>query len=98
LDEDGLAANPAIHFGVESFEPAEGFTPSKPYRSRLLWRDFDGDMQSKLLLSAPETVLAIVVKGNRPAEDEKPATQDQNGAPRASRRRRRRQQPAAEPA
>jgi len=29
--------------------------------TRLLWRDLDGNDQSKLLLSEPETVLGIVV-------------------------------------
>jgi hypothetical protein len=43
-----------------------GFRPSKPYRSRLVWRDLDGNTQSKLLLGAPETVLAIAVKGEPP--------------------------------
>lgn len=63
LSEDGIATNPAIHFTVASFEPSEGFAPAKPYRSRLSWRDQDGQAQSKLLLAAPETVLAVVVRG-----------------------------------
>src|SRR5262249_35214703 len=63
LAEDGVATNPAIRFRVETFQPAEGFRPHKPFKTRLMWRDPDGGMQSKLLLSAPETVLAIVVKG-----------------------------------
>jgi hypothetical protein len=46
LIEDGVATNPAIHFKVETFEPAEGFKPSKPYLSRLSWRDLDGNTQS----------------------------------------------------
>jgi hypothetical protein len=63
LSEEGIATNPAIRFSVEAFEPAEGFKPTKPYRSRLLWRDRDGQAQSKLLLAGPETVLAVVVRG-----------------------------------
>jgi hypothetical protein len=63
LNEDGIATNPAIRFNVEAFEAAEGFNPSKPYRSRLIWRDQDGQTQSKLLLAEPETVLAVVVRG-----------------------------------
>ncbi len=63
LSEDGIAANPAVHFSVEAFEPAEGFKPTKPYRSRLLWRDQDGQVQSKLLLAEPETVVSVVVRG-----------------------------------
>lgn len=63
LSEDGIATNPAVHFGVEGFEPAEGFKPSKPYQCRLLWRDQEGRVQSKLLLASPERVLAAVVRG-----------------------------------
>ena len=64
LAEDGIATNPAVHFRVEAFEPMEGFTSAKPYRTRLLWRDPDGQAQSKLLVTAPEDVLATVVRGN----------------------------------
>lgn len=63
LTADKIAANPAIHFRVETFVPAEGFTPSKAFATRLLWRDLDGNDQSKLLLSEPETVLSVVVQG-----------------------------------
>ena len=67
LAEDSVGTNPAVRFSVETFEATEGFQPSKPYRSRLLWRDLEGNTQSKLLLSAPEAVLAIAVKGEAPA-------------------------------
>jgi hypothetical protein len=80
LAEEGVATNPAIHFGVETFQPVEGFEPRKPYRSRLLWRDLDGNTQSKLLLSPPEMVLAVAVQG----EERPPA--GQNGEPAAARR------------
>jgi hypothetical protein len=63
LSDDGIATNPAVHFSVEAFEPAEEFKPTKPYRSRLSWRDQDGQRYSKLLLAPPETVLAIAVRG-----------------------------------
>jgi hypothetical protein len=63
LATDNVATNPAVRFGVETFEPAEGFNPTKPYLTRLQWRDQDGNTQSKLLLSAPEVVLAVAVKG-----------------------------------
>lgn len=63
LSADRVATNPAIHFRVESFLPADGFRPSKPYASRILWRDLDGNDQSKLLLSEPETVAAVVIRG-----------------------------------
>lgn len=78
LSDDRVAANPAIHFRVETFEPAEGFTPAKAYASRLLWRDLDGNEQSKLLLSLPEDVLAVAVRGEKAApavENTKPRRQ-----------------------
>jgi hypothetical protein len=85
LQMDGVATNPAVHFRVESFAPAEGFTPGKAYATWLLWRDLDGNDQSKLLLSDPETVLAVAVRGGadaytpaqeragRPSRNRKPA-------------------------
>jgi hypothetical protein len=88
LPEDNVATNPAVHFQVETFEPTEGFKPSKPFASRLRWRDLDGNDQSKLLLSKPEAVLAVAVKG----EGTTPAG---NGkAPRRGNRRKR--SPAAD--
>lgn len=69
LAEDHVGVNPAVHFQVETFEPSEGFNPSKPYASRLRWRDLDGNDQSKLLLSKAETVLAIAVKGEAPGQN-----------------------------
>ncbi|GLR89788.1 hypothetical protein [Bradyrhizobium iriomotense] len=60
--EDTVAVNPAIVFRVETFEPTEGFNPAKPYKTRLKWRDFAGKEQSKLLLTAPETVIAELLK------------------------------------
>jgi hypothetical protein len=63
IEADRVATNPAISFGVETFTPAESFQPTKPYLTRLSWRDGDGNSQSKLLLAAPELVLAIAVRG-----------------------------------
>jgi len=63
LEADRIATNPAIHFWVETFIPADGSTPAKAFMTRLLWRDLDGNDQSKLLLSEPETVLAVTVQG-----------------------------------
>lgn len=63
LAADQVATNPAVHFRVETFLPAEDFKPAKPYAARILWRDLDGNDQSKLLLSEPETVLAVAVRG-----------------------------------
>lgn len=86
LPDEGVAVSPAIHFGVECFEPAEGFKPTRPYRSRLVWRDQDGNTQSKLLLGEPEAVLAVAVQGE-PAPN---GLEDNAGAPppRAPTRRR----------
>jgi hypothetical protein len=67
LADDGVGTSPILRFGVETFEPAEGFKPTKPYRTRLVWRDLEGNSQSKLLLSPPKTVLAIAVRGEREA-------------------------------
>jgi hypothetical protein len=74
LGEDGIVVNPAVFFSVEAFEPAEGFNPTKAYRSRLLWRDRDGEMQSKLLLTPPETVLAVAVRGDEAPSAPAPST------------------------
>lgn len=83
LPQDNVATNPAVHFQVETFAPTEGFNPSKPYASRLRWRDLDGNDQSKLLLSNPEVVLAVAVKG-----DTSPPTGADKAPRRANRRRR----------
>ena len=93
LAGDNMAVNPAIAFRVESFEPTEQFKPAKPYATRLKWRDRDGNEQSKLLLSTPETVLTLVLRGE-PAPDA-----GSNGSPRrpqrsrATRRRSRKLEP-----
>src|SRR5271169_5339623 len=67
LPDDNVATNPAVRFRVETFEPSEGFQPRKPYQSRLKWRDQDGNEQSKLLLTKPETVIAVVLRGEAAA-------------------------------
>jgi hypothetical protein len=85
LAEDNVVVNPAVHFQVETFEPSEGFNPSKPYASRLRWRDLDGNDQSKLLLTNAETVLIVAVKGETGAP---------NGIDKAPRRASRRRRPA----
>jgi hypothetical protein len=63
LVEDNVATNPAVTFRVESFEPTEGFRPTKPYQMRLMWRDPAGKNQSKLLLTRPEAVIAVALRG-----------------------------------
>jgi len=56
LAEDNVAVGQTIAFRVETFTPTETFKPSKAYLTRIKWRDFDGNEQSKLLMTAPETV------------------------------------------
>jgi hypothetical protein len=64
LREDRMYVNAVdVRFDVETFVPTQGFEPTKPFKSRLIWRDRNGEKQSKLLLSEPQTVLAIAVRG-----------------------------------
>jgi hypothetical protein len=63
LSEDNVATNPAVTFRVESFEPTDSFKPAKPYLTRLKWRDPGGVDRSKLLLTKPETVIAVALRG-----------------------------------
>jgi hypothetical protein len=97
--EDQVAASPSIRFAVESFTPAENFVPSKPFKTRLSWRDQDGNTQSKLLLSPPETVLAVVVTGGVEAEAKEPKPAGGGRKPTASidRRNARRRSPQPAP-
>jgi hypothetical protein len=99
LATDNVATNPAVRFSVETFEPAEGFKPSKPFMTRLLWRDGEGNAQSKLLLSAPEVVLAVAVKGEAESVGVSGEADAIRSEATSSRRRRtRRRAPAAAPA
>jgi hypothetical protein len=64
LPEDNVATNPLVTtFRVGSFAPTEDFKPTKPYQTRLMWRGPDGNSYSKLLLTKPETVIAIALRG-----------------------------------
>jgi hypothetical protein len=69
LVEDNVAVNLAIAFKVETFTPTDAFKPSKPYLTRIKWRDLDGNEQSKLLVTEPQTVLAEILG----RKDEAPA-------------------------
>lgn len=71
LADDNVVANPAIAFRVESFEPTENFKPDKPYVTRLKWEDRQGNERSRLLLTKPEAVISLLVRG-----------QDENAPPR----------------
>jgi len=57
LVDDNVAINPLLAFRVETFMPTESFKPEKPYRTRIKWRDPDGNEQSKLLIMEPEMVV-----------------------------------------
>jgi hypothetical protein len=57
LAEDNVAVNPSLAFRVETFAPTENFRPGKAYRTRIKWRDANGNEQSKLLIMEPETVV-----------------------------------------
>jgi hypothetical protein len=57
LAEDNVAANPSLAFRVETFTPTESFKPGKAYRTRIKWRDANGNEHSKLLVMEPETVV-----------------------------------------
>jgi hypothetical protein len=97
--EDGVAINGHIRFSVETFEPAEGFKPTKPYVTRIVWRDFESNIQSKLLMTRPERVLAVVVTGEDKAAAEVeagPSAARQTASAEGPRRSRR--TPAAAPA
>ena len=98
IEEDSVATNPAVHFRVETFTPADGFNPTKPYRTRIRWRDLDGNDQSKLLLTKAVSVVAIAVKGEAAAEaaGPDPTAAHANAAKRTARRKQRAATPAPE--
>ena len=99
MTEDGVFTNSEVHFSVEVFHPVSGFQPEKPYQSRLVWRDLDGNTQSKLLLTRPEEALAVAVRGHDPSAQERvdpdaPQPARVTPARRRSRRRARTEEPA----
>ena len=97
LGREGIGINPGVRFAVESFVPTPGFEPTKPFRSRLQWRDGDGNTQSKLLLSEPEVVLAVTM-GEEATAGGKPETKRKRSQrPTASSDRRKAREPAAQP-
>ncbi len=73
LTEDDVAANPGVMFQVETFAPTDDFKPTKPYLTRIRWRDQDGNEQSKLLLTKPDSVIAVALRGqSESGADRKP--------------------------
>src|SRR5271170_563086 len=79
----------------DTFEASEGFTPRKPYQSRLKWRDQDGNEQSKLLLTRPETVIAVILRGEAAPAPGQQGTPSEAPAP--QRRARRPAEPGVQP-
>ncbi|HZR86318.1 MAG TPA: hypothetical protein VFB02_05915 [Bradyrhizobium sp.] len=79
--EDDVAVSRAIPYKIEVFEPTDSFKPTKPYKTRLKWRDLAGAEQSKLLVTAPETVIAEILqaKVEAPVEAKRPARRAQRG-------------------
>jgi hypothetical protein len=63
LSDDSIAVNPAVAFQIEVFTPTESFNPAKAYVTRLKWCDLDGNDQSKLLLTKPEAVMTVIIRG-----------------------------------
>ena len=87
LQDDGVAINPLIDFRVETFEPTGEFAPAKAFKTRMLWRDHRGNDQSKLLLTAPEQVLAATTATETTAGPETaPAESPKRGERRRSAR------------
>ncbi|MGA2998763.1 hypothetical protein [Bradyrhizobium sp.] len=80
---DRVGTNPAIAFRLETFVPTDQFNPSRPYQSRLLWKDSEGNDRSKLMLAPPDELLAVVIRGevdpqeivadNKPVRRRKPS-------------------------
>jgi hypothetical protein len=94
LADDQIALNRLIPFKVETFEPREGFTPTRPFKTRLKWRDSSGLDQSKLLLTEPLTVAALMVKvPKRSSSEPRSARHEAGHAFRGSRCRRNRRVP-----
>jgi hypothetical protein len=87
LPEDNVATNPLISFRVRSFAPTDAYNPGKPFETRLMWRDPNGDSRSKLLLTKPEMVIAIVLRGETGPNGERKTRPGRPAQQRAPRKR-----------
>jgi hypothetical protein len=87
LPEDNVATNPIIPFRVRRFKPTEDFNPGKPFQTQLSWRDQDGNSRRKLLLTKPEMVIAIALRGETEPGVERKARPRRPAQPRAPRKR-----------
>jgi hypothetical protein len=72
--EDDVAVNRAIAYKIESFGPSGSFNPSKHFKTRLKWTDASVADQSKLLVTAPETVIAELLETKAKAPTDKKRT------------------------
>ncbi len=72
---------------VRGFKPTEEFNPAKPFQTQLSWRDPDGNSRRKLLLTKPEMVIAIVLRGETEPGVERKARPRRPAQPRAPRKR-----------
>jgi hypothetical protein len=62
LADDSIAVNQAVAFQVETFTRTESFNPDRAYLTRLKWRDLDGNVHSKLLVTQPEAVITELMR------------------------------------
>lgn len=90
IASERVAISRKLRFTIEGFAPSEGFKPTKDYKSRLVWRDLDGQPQSKLMLSEPDLLLAIAVRGDDQETDQQETPRLPNSS---TRRKRARKQP-----
>jgi hypothetical protein len=68
LPEDDVATNPDVIFMVESL-PTDDFKPSKPYLTRIKWRDRACREQVRILLSKKSHQLACSTLSLRNVDD-----------------------------
>jgi hypothetical protein len=62
-DNIAVSPDPAIDFRVETFERSENVNPDKPFLTRLRWRAANCEDRQRLLLTEPNIVLAVVLRG-----------------------------------
>lgn len=74
LAGDNVAVHPDLGFRVETFAPTESFKPGREFKTRIKWRDADGNEQSKLLVSEPEMVITELTQRSsaKGATDKRP--------------------------
>src|SRR5258708_7798822 len=73
--------------GVGRLKPTDDFNPGKPYETQLQWRAPEGTPRRKLLLTKPETVIAITLRGETEPGVERKARPRRPAQPRVPRKR-----------